>query len=449
MTEIKPETMTEPEGGASVTLTEEPAWKRVLQISVPEAVVLREQNRIVESYRKDLRLPGFRKGKVPKDIARKMLGGGLDNELIQRLLPRILDQAIRDHDLHIIGDPQVRDLKYEPGQPMTFVATVEVMPQVEITGYKGLKVTREAPDVDEEAIQRTLDTLRERRAELEDVLRPSAPGDVLDASYVELDADDKPLAGEEPSETMVELGSQRTPEAFNEHLAGVVGGDIKIVPVSYPLDYPEPELAGKTRRFQVTVRAVKEKIWPAIDDAFAKLVMNSEDATAEKLKEQVRLNHEAEARIQARKRLGDRVLSRLVELNPFDLPQGIIEKTLDRIVKDHAERDRAMTTEDADKVRAAYRPMVEGRYKTDLILETVARQEGIEITEEDLDKQIEEFAQTENKPAAKIKAELKKTGGLTRLRDEMFQRRMLDSLIELADVTEATPKPEASEEEKA
>jgi trigger factor len=445
MTDPQPETTAT--DGVAVTVTEAPAWKRVLAITIPESHVLREQARIVESFRKNLRLPGFRKGKVPKEIASKYLGDGLGQDLIERLLPKTLAKAIQDQELKVIGDPRVRDLKYEPGEPLTFVAEVEVVPQLEITGYKGLKVTRENPDVDEEAINRTLDALRERRAELEEVERPAAPGDVLDIAYIELGADDQP-AEEEPSEDMVELGNRRTPEAFNEHLAGTVAGDTKVVPITYPVDYVDAELAGRTRRFQVTVKAVKEKIWPALDDAFAKAVMETEDATADKLKEQVRLNHEAEAQMQGRRQLGDRLLNRIVELNPFDLPQGIIQKTLERILADAKERDPNMSDEDRHKVMDAYRPMVEGRYRTDLVLETIARQEGIEVTEEDLDRQIDEFAKSEDKPPAKIKAELKKTGGLNRLRDELFQRRMMDALIELADVAEAE-KPGASEEEKA
>jgi len=135
-----------------VNVTEEPAWKRVLAIEVEPEIVDREKEAVIEAFRKKLNLPGFRKGKVPKDLARKYLGRDLEGEVLQRVIPKVLQEAFLEKDLRPIGDPAIGDLEFEEGRPLSFTATVEIAPQIEITGYKGLAVTREVAEVEDETV---------------------------------------------------------------------------------------------------------------------------------------------------------------------------------------------------------------------------------------------------------------------------------------------------------
>jgi len=266
-------------------------------------------------------------------------------------------------------------------------------------------------------------------------------------AYVELNEAGEPVT-EAPSEGPLELGGKRTPESFSQGLEGMVAAEEKVIELPFPEDYPEEALAGTSKHFRVNVVRVKEKIWPALDDAFAQAVMGKEDATADLLREQIRLNHEADAFMQAQRVLADNIIKRLLELNPFELPEGMVNSTLDRILEDARKENEEIPEDEAGKLRDTYRVMVENRYRSDILMEAVAKQEGIEVTAADLDREIEQFAGREGRPAAKIKAELKKEGGLERLERDIFQRRVTEKLIELAEVTEIKKKPGAEEETK-
>ena len=433
--------MTANESPVTVTVAEEPAWKRVLTVTVAAEEVARQRTALLARMSKGLSVPGFRKGKVPKEMAEKMLGRDLDGEVLQAVIPRALDTAIREQGLKVVGDPSVDDLKMAKGEPLSFRATVEVVPEVEITGYQGLKVTREAPDIDPEAVEQTLDRVRESKATLEPVERPATPGDVVSISFAELDDDGETMKGE-PSDMDLELGDPRTPESFTEELTGVVAGDMKKVPLPYPDDYPEAELAGTVRHFHVTVKEVKEKVWPELTDDFAKEVTGEDDMTAEALRERIRGNHEAEARHQAEGRLRDRIVGRLLELNEFDLPEGMVQGTLDRIVEQARQENPELPEEEQAKLREGYLPMVQRRYRSDILIDTVARQESISVTDEDVDAEIAKAAEAQNRPAAKLKAELRKEDGLSRLRRDLVTRRVMERLVELADVTDAPAEKE-------
>jgi trigger factor len=417
-----------------VTLKEEPAWRRVLDIEVDAAVVAKELDRVVEEHRRRLVLPGFRKGKVPAELARRHLGEDLEGEVLRRLLPQAFDQAIRNQALRPIGDPRLSNLRFHPGEPLSFTATIEVVPEVEIKEYEGLTITREQMEVEEEDIQRVLDALREKHADLAEVDRPAQKGDVVAIRYFEIK---EGATGDEnePREMALGLGDPQTPETFDRELQGAVVGDMKRIPLSYPPDYPQPELAGTTRTFHVTVGKVEEKIWPAPDDAFARKVLENEEATLDDLRARIRLNLEVDARMQSMRAFEDKLLARLLELNTFDVPRGVVEATLERIGEEARKERPNLPPDEEMRIREELRPGVERRYRADILIEAVGRQEKIEVSDEDLDGEIESFAAAENRPAAQVKADLKREGNLERLRHDLFRRRVIDRLVDKANVT--------------
>ncbi len=429
-----------------VTVKEEPAWKRTLEIEVDAAVVDRELDKVVEEYRRRLVLPGFRQGKVPSELARKHLGDDLEGEVLRRVVPDAVDNALRENNLRPVGEPRITGLNFNPGQPLTFTATLEIMPQVEVKGYEGLKLTREQAEIQEEDVNRVLDHLRDQNADLEEVDRPAQGGDVVNLRYIELDDAGQPKEGEEPQEVSLEVGGQRTPDIFNQELMAVKVGDMKKVPLTYPEDYPDESLAGKKRELHVTVLKVQEKVWPAPDDAFAKKVLGTDDAGIEDLKSRIRLNLEGEARMNSMQGLETSLINRLIELNPFDLPQGVVESTLERIMERARKDNPNMTPDDEARTLESYKNHVEHHYRVDLIMDAVARAEGIEVTDEDLDKEIDAYAEREGETGAKVKARLKKEGALDRIREDLFRRRVLDRLVEKADVTVSKTGPKKTEE---
>ncbi len=431
-----------------VSVREEPACKRVLEIEVESERVTTEMDKVVREFQRTLSMPGFRKGKVPGDVVRKRMGDDLEGEVLRRVLPKALDDALREEKIRPLGEPRITDLKFEPGAPLAFTATVEVRPEVTVEGYEGLKVTREAKEIADEDINQVLDRLRDERAELEDVDRPSQNGDMLGISYVELDEAGNPKEGEEPVEITLELGSERTPDSFNAELLGTVVGDMKKVPLPYPADYPEEDLAGTTRTFHVTVSKIQEKVWAALEDSFAQAVLGNEEATLGDLRTRIRLNLEMESRMAANRDLENKLVGRILELNPFELPEGPVNAALERILADTKEKHPDLPADEEEKVREHYRQRVENDFRVEILFDALGNQEQIEVSDEDLDKEIQSFAENEGEKPAKVRARLKKEGGLERLRDDLFRRRVLDRLVEKADV--AVPEGAvAADEEKA
>jgi trigger factor len=221
---------------------------------------------------------------------------------------------------------------------------------------------------------------------------------------------------------------------------------MKNIPLTYPPDHPDQELAGKTVVFHVTVMKIQEKIWPALDDTFASKVLETEGATLEDLRTRIRLRLEVDNRLAATRDLERKLLNRLLELNPFEVPRGLVDATLERILEDARRENGDIPPDEEERVREAYRAGVERRYRTDILIEAVGSKEGIEVTEEDLDREIASFAEAEQKQPAQVKAEIKKNEGLDRLRDELFRRRVIDKLVELAEVTVVKAGPGPGEE---
>jgi trigger factor len=416
-----------------VTVKEEPAWRRVMEIEVDADLVSRELDRVVEEYRRRMVLPGFRKGHVPSDLVRKQMGDDLEGEVLRRVLPQAFSEAVRDNELKPVGDPTLSNLRYVPGQPLTFTAVVEVAPQVHVSGYEGLKLTKEEREIRDEEMNAVLDRLREQHADLEDVDRPAQGGDVVTIRYHEVPGGVAPAG--ESKEAALTVGGQHTPDAFNQELLGAVLGDMKKVPMAYPPDFPDPEMAGRSLVFHITVMKIQEKIWPALDDTFARKVLETETASLDDLKTRIRLSLEVDARLAASRDLERNLVNRVAELNPFEMPRGLVESTLDRILEEARRENPSLPPDEEMRLREAYRAGVERRYTTDIVLEAVGRQESIEVTDEDLDQEIASFAESEKKQPAQVKAELKRNGGLERLRDELFRRRVIDRLVEKADIT--------------
>jgi trigger factor len=210
---------------------------------------------------------------------------------------------------------------------------------------------------------------------------------------------------------------------------------MKKVPLAYPAEYPDESLAGRTRHFHVTVGKIQEKVWPALDDAFAKKILEDEGGTLSDLRSRVRLNLEVDARMRSVRELENNLVQRLLEINDFEVPRGIVESTLDRIVGDAKQEGQTIPPDQEVQIKEQYRPAVTSRYKADILIEAVGRQENIAVTDEDLDKEIEAFAQEEGKPLAQVKGRLRSEGNLERLRNDLFRRRVVDTLVEKADIT--------------
>lgn len=415
-----------------VNVIEEPACRRVLEIEIPAEDVERELEALVEDYRRDLALPGFRKGKAPREMVRARISDKLEGDFLKRALPRAYVAALEETRLNPAGEPEIRDLQFRPGEPLRFRAHVEVWPDVQVTGYREISLVREEFEVTDEEIDRSLQLFRESQATSEAVDRPAQGGDLVATEYWVLDAEGK---RGEMKEGAIEVGGPGTPEPFNQALMGVNRGESRRVLLPGAAHTTEEGVHEHPEQvFELLVKEVRERRLPALDDAFARAALGSETAGLEDLRARIRLNLEGQEKMRSREQVEEALLAEIVARTPFELPPGPVGATLEDVVARARQERGTLSPEDEARLRETWQPVVERRLRTDLIIQAVGRQEGLTITDEEVDAEIARFAEREGKPVAEVRGKMKREDMLDRLKDDMFRHKVLQTLLGLAKI---------------
>src|SRR2546426_3178028 len=427
-----------------------------LTVEVPPEEFERDLDRAYRKVAGQVKIPGFRKGKVPKKIIDARVGREhVLEEFIKDSLPAYYVRALHEHDLAPIADPEIDLDRLEDGQPLRFTATVEVRPRLTLAAeqYKGLEVEAPSTEPRELEIDEYLDHLRERFAELEVVSRPAQKGD-----YVLADVRASVHGQEVPEASRIgfltEVGSEEILPELDRELEGKRKGDI----LKFNATLPERlgERGGTEVTFQVLVKEVKSKKLPAADDEFARTA--SEFDTLEALREDVRSKLRALKESESHAIVRDLLLNKVIEEVDADLPERMVDEETDRRVTSANERaERAGTTLDAVlasqgwdelRFRSDARAHAVRGLKADLVLEAVARQEGIQVTAEDLDREIRGLAEATGRDPKEVRRILERSRQVTSLAGDIIRSKALDLLVESAEVMRegapATPEPDPS-----
>ncbi len=303
------------------TLTQLAPTVVALEFSVSESELAAAEERAFRRLVKNVRLPGFRKGKVPRKIFEQTYGSGaVTKEAVDEVIPEVYAKAVREHDLEPVERPKFEVLEEAGGRPTRLKATVEVRPSIELGSYKGITVTRPPSTVTDADVDRSLEALAKERATLVPVERPAKLGDVVTLDY-EGFVDDQPFEGGRGEGEIVELAEGRFVPGFATGIVGMLPSQTKQIEVRFPDQYPAPGLAGKEARFTVTLRELKELELPPIDDDFARAV--SQDQTVAELRDDIRRRLEAVAAGRARRNVGNAIVGKLLashrlSIAPFD-----------------------------------------------------------------------------------------------------------------------------------
>lgn len=402
----------------------------------------RDLERAYRKVAEQVKIPGFRKGKAPRPIIDAQVGRDVVlSEFLEEAVPRYYREALREHEIAPIAQPDIDLQQLEEGKPFVFSATVEVRPRLQLTeaDYKRIRVTRPSTRVTDEEVDRFLDALRERFAELEPVQRPAGKGD-----YVVIDLRATVHDQEVPEATrpdlLYEVGSGEFTGKLDEELQGKRAGEI--LKFNATLDDRFGERAGQEVTFQVLVKEVKAKKLPAADDDFAKTA--SEFDTLEELqaalREQLAANKEREADEEVR----DRVLRSLVERTEVDLPETLVEEETEHRLHHARERaeqlglplERLLELQGTDELRfrAEAREHAVRAIVADLVLEAVARAEGIQVTAEELGREIGRLAQALGRDPKEVATSLEQGGQVVALAGDIIRSKALDVLVEHAEI---------------
>jgi trigger factor len=408
-------------------------WQHTLDIEVPTEEVEARLDEVARTIQRRAALPGFRKGHVPIHLVRQNFADAVEQEFLESYLPKVTGQALEETKLDPVLPPQVRNLKLVPGQPMRFQAVVDVRPEVEAKNYKGIPATRRTKVIDEAEIDQMIERLRTDSAIFVDLQRPAQRGDVVTVDSIRLDANGRRIPSTRAKALKLELGAPDMLPDLENGLLGAEVGQERTVEISYPADYPTQELAGRSVRYLIRVRKTQEKKLRDPDDNFAREIFDL--PSFDELRGRVRRNLEAEEEMRARREVEDAVSDELIRRNSFDLPERLVQWTLERMVRE-AIGQRQVSDQTHQELEQRYRPAVERSLRREILLGAVARQEKLDVTDEEIAAEIDRMVQADPRQAARVRARYQSAERRRGLGEAMLERKALDHVIAAATMTE-------------
>jgi trigger factor len=424
--------------------------RKNVRVEIPRDVVDAEIDRIAHDYSRKARVPGFRPGKAPARVIKQRYKDQILHDVAHDLIPRAVDDALRERGVEAVDTPDVRDVTIEEGRPLTFTASFDTVPTFDPGEYSTLSLRRPMVAIDEDAVNGALQRLRDRAARYEPVEdRGVDHGDtvVLDLERSERGRQPAAETGETGSRAPsvdkhenvpVELGAKANPPGFDEQLLGLEIGATKTFDVHYPPDHPIGELAGTTVSYRVTVKGIKRRILPELDDEFAKDLGDFE--TLDALRARVRDDLEHEARHAAERDVRAELMKQLAARLPFEAPASLVERELDRRLEDFARRlidqniDPRQAGIDWNAFRDSQREVAREAVASALVLEEVTRREGLAVSDEEVNREVERHAERTGRTPAAVRAALEKEGGLSRVAAGLRREKSIDFVMARATI---------------
>jgi len=422
------------------TVEEISSIKKKVMIEIPEDEVSREIDSFYEELRKKAKIKGFRPGKAPRSILERQFKEYVKAEVLQKLVQESYPTALSEKDLHPVSDPVVEPGELQNGKPFQYSATIDVKPEIKLEGYLGLKIDGKKEEVKDEEVGERLKRLQELHANLKTIseARPIQNGDYVIVDY-EAKMDGKPLEEGKGIDFTVEVGSGRFIPAFEENLIGLKPEEEKEIAIPFPEDYGYKKWAGKTVSFHVKIKEIKEKIFPPLDDEFAKDL--GDYASLEELKVKLRGEVEKEKELALERQLKDQVVDQLLQANPFEVPEILVEEQTKAYVSDTKLRlaTQGMALKNLgvteDKLQEDYREMARKQVRTFLILEKIAGQEGITVTDEEAEDRLREISERTNQKFDMVKRYYEKNGLIPEVKAGIMSNKTLDFLLQKANIS--------------
>jgi len=414
-----------------------PECTRELVLDIAADEVAKAYGSVVKNYKKYAKIPGFRAGKVPETVVKRRYAAEIRKDVIEGLLPERFNKAVMELGVKPVGQPQVTELTVEEGSPLHVKAVFEYVPDFSIEGYKTVTVEKPSVEITEEEYEREIAQLRESRATIEPVEEDRAlkDGDWAEITYkglIEGEADATPVSGEN---TLVEIGGKDTVEAFSTALRGAKPGQELKAEVIYPADYADGKLAGKTVAYDVEVKAIKKRTLPEMDDDFAK-ELGAYESLAD-LEARIREHMASRKRRSVEGETKDRLMAALTERFPFPVPESLVQEQIDtrldrglRALAAQGMEPEQMRKLDFTRLRAAQRDGATAEVRTNILLDRIALEEQIGVTDEEMDRELQLAALQSREPIDALKVRLTQDGGLVRIREQMRREKTASTLYE-------------------
>ncbi len=423
-----------------------PFEKKIL-FEIPKEVVSQEVESHYKALNQNVKLKGFRPGRVPRSILERYYRTQVETEVVSKLIEDSYGKAVEEYHLSPVASPQVLDRTFEAGQDFKYTVTVEVKPEVSVEGYRGLEVEKAAVGVTDEEVEARLKMVQDSHAQLKPV-ETDRPLQEKDFAVIDFEGRfaEKPLEGWKAKDHLVEVGSKTMVGGLDQKLVGLPLHQDQDLVITLPEDYPRKELAGKEIKVRVRAKEIKEKVLPALDDELAKEAGDYQ--TLQELKDRLRKSLEEQKQAQAEQAAKEKLLDLLREKHPFPIPKSMIDQQVEIILARTESRlaGQGMKFDSANldpqKLRESLTPLAEKEVRGKLILEKVAEMETISVSEADLQQRLEQLAAQMNQRVEAMKSQLQKKDRLEDLRAVLREEKTLDFLLSQANIVEGKNAPE-------
>ena len=424
-----------------MTEATEASCKREIELEIPAENVQKAADKITRDIARVARIPGFRPGKAPATLVRRRFATDIEGEVVQSLVPDYLRRALDEKKILPVTDPQVDKVEFKEGEPLRFHAIFEVLPEFTLGDYKSLEVQVDSVDVNDDMVTKTIEEMRERGSSFV----PVEGRAVQDGDYAQIKLHGTPHGGGDPVEAdniLCHIGAEETLATFSENLRGASIGDSKQFDATYPDDYPDETLKGKTYTYKIEVEGIKEKKLPELNDEFAKDAAGEGGGVAnlEELRGKIRKDLEAAKEQRQTAQAREKILQTLIERNQFPVPESLVEGQMD-VRLERAVRSLASQGVDPRAVNVDWVAMRKRQHdravddvKAEILLDKIATEEKIDASDEDLEKEIAHLAEHSGESATALRARLTKQGALDRMKSKLRSDKTIDFLYRSARV---------------
>lgn len=413
-----------------ISVQEQERWRRRMSVTVPASIVQEEEKRAATQLASRARMKGFRKGRVPAKMIESRFGGTLRKEALDKLIGAAYREALASKELRPISDGEIEDVQYQPEKDLTFAITFDVAPVFDVERQGGFVIERHIRPVTDEQLAAVLERVQEQNG----VWNPSEEGtpeekDLVSVKITRLAEDDEPTDDGRDYDVVIGQGDA-IPDIENaiKTLQPGASGDFD---VTFPDDFPDESRRGESERLRIELTGRRVMDLPELNDDLARQVGDFE--TLDELRAKVREDMEKEASEHADAAVRGRLLDMLIDANPFDVPASMVERFTDGMLGE----PEKIPEEKLQEFREQLRPQAELAVKRILIIERIAETRGLSASEDDLDARIEEIAKANNTDAAKVYAELQKTGRLETMERELTEKAVFEFLMEQSEITDA------------
>ncbi len=412
-------------------ITAPSASRRELEVEVSAEETAREFDKVLRDYASRARLDGFRRGKAPRDMVKRMFYADIKDAIIEALAPPALREGLRSENIRPVGTPVIREVSFQEGEPLRFKALVEVLPEFELPPYKKIRVVKKEIKIDEAEIDGSIEELRQKSAEYVPVEgRGVADGDYVVVEWKGQDLKTKRFLPNE--KVLVLAGHPDNDKQLNEHLIGIRPlEETRRFTISYPADHAQKKLAGRSIEYEIKVLSIKEKKVPELSDEWAKDLGEFENLADLRNKVQNELQKSKEE--SSRKEMGDEVIRELLAGLTLEIPETLVEEEARSILSRWASAlPRRIPPGQVEEMKQRARVQAEQSVKQSLVLNRIAEREKIEVSDEEIEEEIKSMARRNNVPLAQLIENINQEGRREDLRHTLRLRKAIDFLLDNA-----------------